>query len=67
MHRYYMAVLVRDNDGGNSDLCEKGEIPLNCNVTAGSELEARRVALERAWFNGCLVSCFLQIQKGKPL
>ena len=55
--RFEMNVLVRPDDR------EGPESSVKVYITAATELMARRAALERAWFNGMLVSRFLAIAK----
>jgi hypothetical protein len=55
--RYNLSLVIRDD----SEFRGGKEVQHNCN--AGSELEARRDALERAWANGCLVTQFLKVSK----
>ncbi len=58
--RYEMEVLVRPEHPDDWDHSER---PIQAvNITASSELEARRQVLERAWANGLLVSQFLTIK-----
>ena len=55
--RFKMDVLVRPDDK------EGPESPVKVYITAATELQARRAALERAWFSDMLVSRFLKITK----
>jgi hypothetical protein len=61
MQRYEMEILVRGNvvDGWRDDETQITAV----NVTASSELSARRMVLERAWGNGLLVTRFNSIKK----
>jgi len=55
--RYSLSLVIRDE----FDFRGGKEVQHNCN--AGSEQEARRDALERAWANGCLVTQFLKVSR----
>jgi len=55
--RFEMDVLARPDDR------EGPESPVRVYITASTELQARRAALEHAWFNDMLVSRFITITK----
>jgi len=57
--RYKMDVLIRYENPDDGDTSEK---IYKHNVTATSELVARRKALEVAWSQGMIVSGFMSIQ-----
>lgn len=54
MKRYNMEIIVRSEDPLDGQV----EQPFRINITADTELEARRAALERAWYYRMLVSRF---------
>ncbi len=58
MKRYRMKVLVRPKAGGP-------EKTTKINVTAPHEHAARRITLERVYYNHYIATRFLNIRKGK--
>jgi hypothetical protein len=62
MTRFIMEVEVQHDDP-STGRCDLMTRVLKVNVTAEREIDARRMVLERAWFNGLLVSRFNSISQ----
>ena len=62
MSRYCTEVIVY-NDNPEEECGSHAERVFACNITADSELAARRKVLERSWANQLLVSRFNSVQK----
>lgn len=60
MFKYDILVLVRKQDDKNNGLMDH---QVKTAVTASSQLEARKIVMERAWATDYLVSEFLSIKQ----
>jgi hypothetical protein len=60
MFKYDITVLVRGWHDKNNGLMDQ---QVKTTVTAASQLEARKAVMERAWYNGHVVSEFMSIKQ----